>query len=30
MGNNKKVVKTIDRGIKLNNKGSEAIDFGNH
>lgn len=30
MGNNKKVVETIDGGIKLDNKGSEAIDLGNH
>lgn len=27
---NKKVVEIVDGGIKLDNKGSEAIDFGNH
>lgn len=27
---NKKVVEIVDGGIKLDNKGNEAIDFGNH
>ena len=30
MGNNKKVVETVDGEIKLDKKGSEAIGFGNH
>ena len=30
MGNNKKVVETVDGEIKLDKKGSEAIGFGYH